>query len=100
MGHDGPLASNVREAVSVALGDGVRRNVATISQEERNRLRDAIIALQQRLYPGNRNDVPFPVKSRSFCNFLQALSLLYRSMSIAPSTSRSWRSCSSSSRMS
>jgi len=44
----------------VALGDGIRRNVATISQEERNRLRDAIIALQQRFYPGNRNDVPLP----------------------------------------
>src|SRR5215210_1717492 len=40
------------------------------------------------------------VKSRGFCNFLQALSFLYRSMSIAPSTSRSWRRCSSSSRMS
>ena len=35
----------------MALGDGVRRNVATISQQERDRLRDAIIALQQRFYP-------------------------------------------------
>jgi hypothetical protein len=40
----------------VALGDGIWRNVATISQEERNRLRDTIIALQQRFYPGTRND--------------------------------------------
>src|SRR5215218_207029 len=61
MGHERPLVSNVREeAVSVALGDGVRRNVATISQQERDRLRDAIIALQQRFYPGNRKDVPLP----------------------------------------
>jgi Common central domain of tyrosinase len=42
----------------MALGDGIRRNVATISQEERNRLRDAIIALQHRSFPGNRNEHP------------------------------------------
>ena len=42
----------------MALGDGIRRNVATVSQEERRRLRDAIIALQRRSFPGNRNDRP------------------------------------------
>jgi hypothetical protein len=36
---------------SASVGDGIRRNVATISQEERNRLRDAFIELHRRLYP-------------------------------------------------
>ena len=40
------------------IGDGIRRNVATISHSERNRLRDAIIALHHRFYPGGRNDTP------------------------------------------
>ena len=41
------------------------------------------------------------VKSRSFCNFLQALSLFYRSMSVTSSVFCSpWRRCSSSSRIS
>src|SRR5215211_1593897 len=41
----------------MTLGDGVRRNVATISKEERDRLRDAIIALNTRFfYQGNRDD--------------------------------------------
>jgi hypothetical protein len=40
------------------IGDGIRRNVATISQEERNKLRDAFIELNRRFYPGNRNDIP------------------------------------------
>ncbi len=40
------------------------------------------------------------VKSWSFCNFLQARFLLYRSMSIAPSSARSSRWRSSCSRMS
>lgn len=35
------------------IGDGIRRNVATISQAERDRLRDAILQLDmQELYPG------------------------------------------------
>jgi hypothetical protein len=42
----------------MALGDGIRRNVAKVSEEERNRLRDAIIGLQRRSFPGNRNDSP------------------------------------------
>lgn len=40
------------------MGDGIRRNLAKISQEERNRLRDAFIELNRRFYPGNRNDIP------------------------------------------
>ncbi len=44
----------------MALGDGIRRNLATVSKEERNRLRDAIIALNQKFYPGDRNDLPIP----------------------------------------
>ena len=43
--------------VSMTLGDGIRRNIATISKEERNRFRDAIIALNKRFfYPGKRDD--------------------------------------------
>jgi len=41
------------------MGDGIRRNVARLSQEERDRLRDAFIGLSlSRFYPGNRNDIP------------------------------------------
>jgi hypothetical protein len=43
----------------MALGDGVRRNIATVTQEERDRLQAAFLKLQQRLYPGNKND-PIP----------------------------------------
>jgi Common central domain of tyrosinase len=42
----------------MALGDGIRRNIATVSQQERNRFRDAIIALNQRFFPGDRADFP------------------------------------------
>src|SRR5215471_9494510 len=41
------------------LGDRIRRNIATVSKEERDRLRDAILALQQKLYPGAKTD-PIP----------------------------------------
>jgi hypothetical protein len=44
----------------MALGDGIRRNLATVSKEERDRLRDAIIALNQKFYPGDRTDLPIP----------------------------------------
>jgi tyrosinase-like protein len=38
----------------VTIGDGIRRNVAEISQAERDRLRDAFLALDtSRLYPDN-----------------------------------------------
>lgn len=50
----------------MALGDGIRRNVATVSQNERDRLRDAIIALHTKHYPGARNDVPTGGVSRWF----------------------------------
>lgn len=42
----------------MALGDGIRRNIATISVQERNRFRDAIIALNSRFFPGSRTDFP------------------------------------------
>lgn len=42
----------------MALGDGIRRNVATVSAAERARLRDAIVQLHQRHYPGGRGDTP------------------------------------------
>jgi Common central domain of tyrosinase len=43
----------------MALGDGIRYNVATVSAEERRRLRDAMLELHKRLYPGQRTD-PIP----------------------------------------
>ena len=42
----------LKEELRMALGDGIRRNVATISEEERNRLRDAILQLDgSKFYP-------------------------------------------------
>ncbi|HEV2472981.1 MAG TPA: tyrosinase family protein, partial [Chthonomonadales bacterium] len=38
------------------LGDGIRRNIATVSKEERDRFRDAILTLNQTLFPGNKTD--------------------------------------------
>lgn len=36
----------------MAIGDGIRRDVQTISQEERNRLRDALLQLDTtKIYP-------------------------------------------------
>src|SRR4051794_4609219 len=42
------------------MADGVRKNVAKISAAERNKLRDAIIELNRRYYPGDKNDLPLP----------------------------------------
>ena len=44
----------------MALGDGIRRNLATVSQEERDMLRDAILQLNQVFYSpgGSRTDFP------------------------------------------
>jgi hypothetical protein len=42
----------------VPIGDGIRRNILTVSAAERQRLRNAILALQQKKYPGNRTDSP------------------------------------------
>jgi hypothetical protein len=48
-----------RGVAAMALGDGIRRNIRTVSKKERDRLRDAIIKLQtQRRYPGQRSDSP------------------------------------------
>ena len=43
----------------MVLGDGIRRDIAHVSSEERGRFRDAIAELQNRLYPGSRDD-PIP----------------------------------------
>jgi len=40
----------------MAPGDGVRRNVADISPEERTRFINAIITLNNKKYPGGRED--------------------------------------------
>lgn len=40
----------------MALGDGIRRNIASIEPAERTMLRDALIQLNTRVYPGSRND--------------------------------------------
>ena len=43
----------------MALGDGIRRNIASVDPTERALLRDALIALNQRFFPGSRTD-PVP----------------------------------------
>jgi hypothetical protein len=40
------------------LGDGIRRNLATVSKEERDLLLDAIKQLNTVFYPGTRTDFP------------------------------------------
>jgi hypothetical protein len=40
------------------LGDGIRRNIAHVDPSERALLRDAIIELHHRYYPGSRGDTP------------------------------------------
>ncbi len=40
----------------MALGDGIRRNIASVGPTERGLFRDALIALNQRIFPGNRTD--------------------------------------------
>jgi Common central domain of tyrosinase len=42
----------------MALGDGIRRNIMTVSAEERQRFIDAIKQLNQRTFPGARTDFP------------------------------------------
>jgi hypothetical protein len=44
----------------MTIGDGIRRNVATISSDEKIQLRDAIITLNHNPYPGDRGDTPYP----------------------------------------
>ncbi|HEV2779068.1 MAG TPA: FG-GAP-like repeat-containing protein [Actinophytocola sp.] len=43
----------------MALGDGIRRNIAYVEPEERARFRDALIELAKRKFPGERDD-PIP----------------------------------------
>ena len=42
----------------MALGDGIRRNLAQVEPSERDALRDAILELHNRYYPGTRTDTP------------------------------------------
>lgn len=42
----------------MALGDGIRRNIASVDPIERALLRDALIELNRRLFPGVRTDSP------------------------------------------
>ncbi len=42
----------------MALGDGIRRNIAHVDPVERAMLRDAILEMHRRFYPGNRDDTP------------------------------------------
>jgi hypothetical protein len=42
----------------MALGDGIRRNIMNVTQQERDRFRDAIIALNNKFFPGARTDFP------------------------------------------
>ena len=50
----------------MALGDGIRRNVAHVEPAERTMLRDAILALHQQFYPGNKGETPPGGVSRWF----------------------------------
>jgi hypothetical protein len=40
----------------MALGDGIRRNIASVDPTERAMLRDALVQLNHRYFPGNRTD--------------------------------------------
>jgi len=42
----------------MALGDGIRRNIFSVSPQERQRFVDAIVKLNQHHYPGQREDFP------------------------------------------
>ena len=42
----------------MALGDGIRRNIAHVDPAERALLRDAILEMHRRFFPGNRGDTP------------------------------------------
>jgi hypothetical protein len=43
----------------MALGDGIRRNIAHVSPDERRRLIDAFVKLNEKLYPGSPTDTQF-----------------------------------------
>jgi hypothetical protein len=42
----------------MTLGDGIRRNIKAVDPTERAMLRDAIIEMHHRYYPGDRDDMP------------------------------------------
>lgn len=42
----------------MALGDGIRRNIADVDPSERALLRDAFLELNRRVFPGTRTDTP------------------------------------------
>ena len=42
----------------MALGDGIRRNIAHVEPSERDLFRDALLELNRRFYPGSRTDSP------------------------------------------
>ena len=42
----------------MALGDGIRQNIASVDPAERLMLRDAMVQLQQRVFGGTRTDSP------------------------------------------
>jgi hypothetical protein len=42
----------------MALEDGIRKNIAQVELSERAALRDVIIEVHQRYYPGSRGDLP------------------------------------------
>ncbi len=42
----------------MALGDGIRYNIASVDPAERAMLRDALVELNRRHFPGNRSDSP------------------------------------------
>src|SRR3982750_3652468 len=44
------------QETAMALGDGIRRNIASVGPTERGLFRDALIALNQRVFPGSRTD--------------------------------------------
>src|SRR5216684_7247553 len=50
----------VRRGTYMALGDGIRRNIASVDPSERAMLRDALLALNDRFFPGLRTDAPAP----------------------------------------
>lgn len=43
----------------MALGDGIRRNIADVTPAERRRLRGAFVKLNKQLYPGSATDTQF-----------------------------------------
>ena len=44
--------------VIMPLGDGIRRNIASVDPAERALLRDAFVELNRRVFPGSRTDLP------------------------------------------